>query len=96
MAAMVRRFTFAAGIVSGRSSSVPIPVRTAKNGREPTDFYIRLQLLLLPPSRRHQLLKLMATRRHLMATVAAPILRIASNTIEIEVSKLRLFNFKYC
>ena len=68
----------------------------AENGWELTDFYISLQQLLLPPSRRHQLLKLMATRRHLMDAVAVLILRIASNTIEIDVPKLRLSNFNYC
>ena len=67
----------------------------AENGWELTDFYISLQQLLLPPSRRHQLLKLTATRWHLMAAAAAFILRIASNTIELEVSKLVVSNFKY-
>ena len=56
-------------------------------------FLHSLQLPLLPPSRCHQLLKLMATRWHLMAGDAALRLRIASNTIEIEVYKLRLSNF---
>ena len=67
----------------------------AENGRELTEIYIRLQQLLLPPSRRHQLLKLTATRWHLMAASAAIILRIASNSIKLEVSKLVVSNFKY-
>ena len=68
---------------------------SAQNGRGLTVFYIRLQQLLLPPSRRHQLLKLMATRWHLMAVDATTSLRIASNSIEVEVYKLVVSNFKY-
>ena len=55
---------------------------TAQGGRELTVSYISLQQLLLPPSRRHQLLKLMATRWHLMAVDAAVSLRIESNTVK--------------
>jgi len=68
---------------------------SAQNGRGLTVFYIRLQQLLLPPSRRRQLLKLMATRWHLMAVDAAVSLRIASNSIKVEVYKLVVSNFKY-
>ena len=67
----------------------------AKIGRELTVFYISLRQLLLPPSSRHQLLKLTATRWHLMDAAAAAILRIASNSIKLEVSKLVVSNFKY-
>ena len=63
----------------------------AKNGRKLTAFY----LVWLPPSRRHQRLKLMATRRHLMAVDDITSLRIASNSIEVEVYKLVVSNFKY-
>ena len=90
---MVRRFPFASGIVSVGSLSVHYPVRTGKNGREPTDIYISLQLLLLPPSRRHQLLKLMATRRHSIAVDAALSLRIASNIIKEGTAKLAVSIF---
>ena len=45
-------------------------------------FLHSLQQQLLPPSRRHQLLKLMATRWHLMAVDAAVSLRIDSNTVK--------------
>ena len=65
----------------------------AENEQELTDFHIRLQLLLLPPSRRHQLLKLMATGWHLMAGDAALSLRIASNAISEDSHKLRWSNF---
>ena len=58
-------------------------------------FLVSLRQLLLPPSRRHQRLKLMATRRHLMAVDATTSLRIASNSIEVEVYKLVVSNFKY-
>ena len=68
---------------------------SAHNGRGLTVFYIRLQQLLLPPSRRHQLRKLMATQWHLMAVDAAVSLRIASNSIKVEVYKLVVSNFKY-
>jgi len=55
---------------------------TAQGGRELTVSYISLQQLLLPSSRRHQLLKLMATRWHLMGGDAAVSLRIDSNTVK--------------
>lgn len=53
-----------------------------------TYFYLSPQLLPLPLpllTRRHQLLKLIATRWYLMAGAAAVTLHIASQTIEIEV-----------
>ena len=54
----------------------------AQDGRKLTVSYISLQQLLLPSSRRHQLLKLMATRWHLMDGDAAVSLRIDSNTVK--------------
>jgi len=54
-----------------------------------------LQLLLLPLSRRHQLLKLMATRRHLMTGDAALSWRIAFNTIKEDIDKLAVSNFYF-
>ena len=42
-----------------------------------------------------QLLKLMATRWHLMDVAAAVSLLVASNSIEVEVYKLVVSNFKY-
>ena len=54
---------------------------------------MRLQLLLLLPSRPHQLLKLMATRWRFMTGDAALSLRIASNVIREDIHKLRWFNF---
>ena len=56
-------------------------VRTRKNERELTYTCICLQLLLLQPSRRRQLLKVMATRWHLMAGDAALSLHIPFNTM---------------
>ena len=50
---------------------------------------MRLQLLLLPPSRRHQLLKLMATRWRFMTGDAILSLFIASNVIREGIRKLR-------
>ena len=55
---------------------------SAQNGQIPTDFYVSLQLLLLLPPSRHQLLKLMATRWHLIAVDATVSLRIDSNTVK--------------
>ena len=42
-----------------------------------------------------QLLKLMATQWHLMAVDAAVSLRIASNSIKVEIYKLVVSNFMY-
>ena len=58
-------------------------------------FLLRLPQLLLPPSRRHQLLKMMATRRHLMAVDAALSLRIAFNIIIEDNDKLARSNFYF-
>ena len=66
-----------------------------ENGRELTVFYISLQQLLLPPSRRHKLRKLMATQWHLMAGNAAASWRIASNIVEEDNHKLRVSNFYF-
>ena len=49
--------------------------------------------LLLPPSRRHQLLKLMATRRHSMAIDGTLSLLIAFNVVEEDNAKLRVSIF---
>ena len=56
-------------------------------------FYVSLRQLLLPPSRRHQLLKLMAMRWHVMAVAAAVSLRISSNTVKEDNHKLKVSNF---
>ena len=56
-------------------------------------FLLRLPQLLLPPSRRHQLLKLMATRWHLIADAAALSLRIDYNSIKEDNYKLGVSNF---
>ena len=64
------------------------PFGRVKNGRAFTNFYIGLQLLLLTAVVLPSILKLMATRRHSMDAVAALSLRIASDSIELEVCKL--------
>ena len=92
---MVRRSPSAVRRWSDRGFCTTDPFGTAKNGRELTVSHIRLQLLLLPPSRRHQLLKLMATLRHLMAGDAALSLRIDCNTTEEDNDKLEMSNFKF-
>ena len=52
-----------------------------KNGRELTVSRVRLQQQLLLPLRRHQLLKLAATPRHVIADDAALSLWISTNAI---------------
>ena len=54
---------------------------------------MRLQQLLLPPLRYHQLLKLMVTQWRFMAGDAALSLRIASNVIREDIRKLRWSKF---
>ena len=66
---------------------------TAKNGQYLTVFYVSLQQLLLSPLRRHQLLKLVATRWHLMAVAASVSLCIPSDIVEEDNHKLRVSNF---
>ena len=69
------------------------PFGIAKNSEELTVSHICLQLLLLPPPRRHQLLKLMAKGLHLMADDDALSLWIAFNIIREENDTLGTSNF---
>ena len=92
---MVRRSTSAVIIWLVRGSRMTPPFGPAENGRELTVYCIRLQLLLLPLSRRHQLLKLMATRRHSIAVDATLSLRIALNYIKEDIDKLTVSNFYF-
>ena len=55
------------------------PLWNGRKRRGTSRFHMRLQLLLLPPSRRNQLLKLMATGWRFVAGDAALSFRIASN-----------------
>ena len=59
-AAMVGRSQIAAQSRKVWPWAIPSCFGAAQNGREPTDPLNFLRLLLLPPSRRHQLLKLIA------------------------------------
>ena len=71
------------------------PSEIAKNGRELAISHICLQQLLLPPSRRHQLLNLMMMIRHLMAGDATLGLRINLNTRREDNDKLGMSKFKF-